>query len=474
MRARSLIPLLALASGLFSSNVLATDSAQTLRVLGANTTVETGIIHSLAKQYMESHPGVSIEIETAGALAVLDRARQGRGDIVITHHPRAEELFVSDGFGINRTQVMYNSFAILGPNNDPLGLSNERDLLTVLRTLAKEQVAFVTPGRRSGTTTRLNELWTMVNTDPSWVGYETTEASAKATIQNADLYEAYTFADLGTYFSNQEKIKNIRPLYRDNVALNNYYSAIVVNGNKVNGINQKLAESFLDFLVSDQAQMFIGQFGIGALKTSLYTPAAQFDNSLRERRLKSEIAAKNRSITVLSMLGAVIAGALTIVVILLLKARRLAINNAISEERFRLAALDSKDGLYDWDLKEDVAYFSPQFRTLLGISGDKDKYTAPSQVLIEHISESHRKRMQAKLMHAMAGSADHLFTTEFTLSNTSLSGRWLLFRGRIIRNPIGVPIRMCGVLSDVTAAHMHESAPASSSASPKQPRVAIA
>jgi len=450
---KSMIVAATLVSGLYSGILHSADAVQKLRLLSANTAAETGIINSLAKKYMERNPGVSVEIETAGALSVLDRARQGRGDMVITHHPRAEELFISDGFGSSRTMVMYNSFAIIGPKDDPLGISKERDLLTVLRKLAKEQVMFIVPGQRSGTTTRLNELWSMVNVEASWAGYESTEASAKATLQNADLYEAYTFADLGTYFANQDKVTSIRPLYRDNIALNNYYSAIVVNGKQVKGTNQKLAEDFLDFLVSDQTQDDILQFGMTTFKTELYTPAAQLDKGLRERRLQAEIEKKNGYIFNLYVLGIIIVVTLMVVIILLMNTRRLASRYAMSEERYRLAAEVANDGLYDWDIKGGAAFFSQRFRALLGIVGVAEQYQDPSGVLIKHIDKMYRTRTQAKLNYIMTATADKSFTADFRPANPGLANRWLLMRGHVIRDTNGKPLRMFGVLTDMTDAH---------------------
>ncbi len=102
----------------------ATDSpnGKVLRVVAANTVGDTGLIKWMAKGFEAQNPDITVTTEYAGALAVLDRGRAGHADLLITHHPGSELIFVGEGYGLLRTLIMYNDFAIFGPTRDPLRL----------------------------------------------------------------------------------------------------------------------------------------------------------------------------------------------------------------------------------------------------------------------------------------------------------------------------------------------------------------
>ena len=127
-----------------------------LRIVAAQTAADTGLIGSLAEGFRAQHPDISIDIQPAGAIATLDLGRRGLADLVISHSAESEKLFVEDGYGLLRTTIMYNEFIILGPPEDPLKLAQEKDLAAVLKRLAREQVSFLVPGKRSGTLNKLN------------------------------------------------------------------------------------------------------------------------------------------------------------------------------------------------------------------------------------------------------------------------------------------------------------------------------
>ena len=250
-------------------------AAERLRIVVAQTAAHTGLIGSLVDAFRAHYPDTSIDIQPAGALATLDLGRSGLADLIITHAPEGERLFIEEGHGLLRTLVMYNEFAIMGPPGDPLKLSRERDLATVLQRMAREQVSFLVPGKRSGTMNKLNELWLMAGVEPDWVGYEVSNASSAATLRDAALFGHYSFTDIGTYLVNRELIGGgVIPLYRDNALLRNYYSAVIVSRERHPQTNQNLAERFVEYLVSDEAQDHIRRFGVERFGTILFTPAA--------------------------------------------------------------------------------------------------------------------------------------------------------------------------------------------------------
>ncbi len=426
-------------------------AVERLRIVAAQTAADTGLIGSLADAFRARHPDVSIDIQPAGALASLDLARRGHADMVITHAPEGEKLFIEEGYGLLRTAIMYNEFAIMGPPDDPLKLSRERDLATVLQRMAREQVSFLVPGKRSGTLNKLNELWLMAGIEPSWVGYEISNASSAATLRDAALFGHYTFSDLGTYLVNRDLIAGgVIPLYRDDALLRNYYSAIVVNRERHPQANQKLAERFLDYLVSDEAQDRIRRFGEERFGTVLFTPAASLDEGLKARRDRAELERKNQELKLMSGLVLVFVALTILASLLLVRMRKLEKIRRRSEERFELAVAGTNDGIWDWDVLADKAYFSPRLKQMLSLDGVENLFANPKQVIVDKVAQNDHLSLLSKLeSYLQKGEGDNLFQAEFRMPAGN-DNRWLMMRGKAIRGPMGQAVRISGSLTDIT------------------------
>ncbi len=446
---------------LSSSVVFAQDSPppNLLRIIAASTAGDTGLITSLAGLFESRHPGVKVQVEYAGAIAVLDRAREGRADLVITHHPDSEALFVGEGYGTLNTLFMYNEFALFGPPTDPLRLRRESDIRVVLRRLAKEQVSFMVPGQRSGTFKKLNELWAMTGIDPGWPGYEITGESSAATLRSAALFDAYAFADLGTYLVDRTELAGkLVPLVRDNIALRNYYSATVVSRARVPQANQPLAEAFLEFLISVEGQEHIRKFGEERFGAQIFIPAAHLDEGLRARRAMAELEEKSTYLRRLLILATVLAFTTIAAVLLFTRGRRLELATRRSEERFTLAIAGANDGIWDWDLDADRMYFSPRLQEILGYRR-KDPYVkAPRSIFTERLHPDERAQVLTQIEDYLAGQDGELFEAECRWRTDTEDYRWVLMRGKGLRDAAGRATRMSGSITDITARKAQEEA----------------
>lgn len=422
-----------------------------LRILAANTVTETGILEALVDRFRTLHPGLEVTIIPAGALTVLERGRNGEADLLLTHHPQGEELFINDGYGLLRTSVMYNEFAILGPPRDPLRITQERDLMVVLRKLAKNQVPFMAPGLRSGTSSKLNQLWIMAGVEPNWVGYEVTDTSANATLQNAALFGSYTFADLGTYLTNRKALGgNLVPLYRDHVLLRNYYAALVVRLRAVPGVNEHVATAFHDFLISDEGQTLIREFGEKRFGAQLFVPAAHLDDGLRARRMQEQLDRQGRNILMLVSALLMLILLLGLALWLFVRIRHSERRRRQSEERFELAVAGSNDGIWDWDMERNSAFFSPRLRQILGIADNAERVVEPRLILLCHAHPADRSRLDTRLDYFIRGeSKEPLLEVEFRLDRGD-EPRWVLLRGKALRDEQGHAKRLSGSLSDIT------------------------
>ena len=437
----------------FSSTLIAANNnnQKQLRLWVANTATETGLMAELIKDYNREHPDTHIKLNIAGAITVLEEGQRGNADLIITHHPAGEELFVEQGYGEASTRVMYNEFVILGPREaQPKPPATIKDPVGLLRWIAQEELPFIAPSKRSGTYRKLDELWTLSNIDPDWVGYEISGVSSAAAIQNAAIFEAYAFADLGTYLVNRKTVGEVLvPLSRDHITLRNYYSAIVVSDRLFPDTNKTLAQSFLDYLVSDAGQQKIAAFGLQKYGTQIYTPAAHLDEGLKVIRAQQKLAQKIFMLRILGGLLLLLTVAIVIVTWLFNRVRGLEQKRRLSEERFQLAVNGSNDGIWDWDIKKGTVYFSPRLNNMLGITNKHQAISNPLDIWKQRTHPEDRDAALEKIKKYLRHSQQGLFVSEHRMRRPDGSYIWVLLRAKAIRDNEGKAIRISGSISDI-------------------------
>ncbi|HHJ17154.1 MAG TPA: EAL domain-containing protein [Gammaproteobacteria bacterium] len=434
--------------------------AETLRLQVANTAYETGLISDLVRLFEKQNPDAQVTIEHAGALPVLQRGREGLADAIITHHPYSEEVFLAEGFGTTRTLIFYNDFALFGPSEDPLDIKAEHEPGRIFQRLAEEEVPFLTPGHRSGTFRRLQELWGVAGVDPDWPGYESTGSSSRSTLLMAANFGAYAFSDIGTYLTLRDQMgDSIEPLFRDHKALRNYYSYIVVNPSKIAGVNYALARRFLDFLVSKNTQEFINRFGEEVHQTSIYSAAAHLDDGLQKRRAQAQLHRQkqvNNTLTVAFIATVFMA---CIIGFLYLRTRKLEHLRRINEKRFELAVAGTNDGIYDWDCHASELFLSPLMLELLRQPDLEEKPDLVS-IIQQLVHPSDRARVMERIRSYLKAPGDEYLDTEFRIgaSDDVDDTTWLRLRGKASVDTDGGTRRISGSLSDTSEIHRHEEA----------------
>lgn len=429
-----------------------------LRIAVASTAVETGVIDRLIIAFRNHHPEITVTTLSAGAELTLGRAREGAADLVITHAPMAEQLFVANGYGKLRTEIMYDEFALLGPPADPLHLARNPDLVEVLRTIAAHEVPFMVPAPQSGTFKKIEELWDLAGIKPDWIGYESTGESAAATLVQAAQFGAYTIVDLGTYLARRPQLDGaLIPLYRDHPALRNIYSAIVVNAATVPGANERNARRFLDFLVSDEAQRLIGEFGERRYGTALFVPAAQFDENLAARRAADTVARDRLVIQRLGLLAAALLAATLVAVTLAIKFRRAERARRTSEERFMLAVTGTSDGIWDWNMETGETFYSKRWREMLGYRGYDDEIDDTIRAWQDRIHYEEQEQTLARLDRYLAGHSDY-FSADHRIRTKSGGYLWVQVRGKALWDDNGKPLRMAGSMTDISERKHQEEA----------------
>ena len=167
----NLIRLAVLAAMSVSLCVLPAQAAETLRISSTIGPVDAGMLPLLADTFSKK-TGIEITMEKAGTGKTLKKAEGGNFDLVMVHARKLEDAFCAAGFGIDRRDIMYNDFVILGPKNDPAGVKGMKKVTEAVAKIAAAKVHFVSRADKSGTNVKEMEIWEAAGIKPSGDWYE--------------------------------------------------------------------------------------------------------------------------------------------------------------------------------------------------------------------------------------------------------------------------------------------------------------
>jgi tungstate transport system substrate-binding protein len=257
----------------------AADSTQHDSVLkiATGSPYELGLVDALNTSFNEIN-NCTVEVTKAGSGASINLGREGKVDLVMVHAPEAEEEFIADGYGLNRTYIMYNDFVIVGPDNDPAGINGITDVADAYEKIAKTKSIFFSRGDNSGTHNKEMYVWNLTGITPEGDWYIITNDFMGATLEMADTQQGYFMTDRSTYIKLKQNL-NLSVLVEDDPILVNQYHAIAVNPEKYPDVNYEMAVKFIDYIISQNGQEIIMNFGNEEFGEPLYFAASTPDIS---------------------------------------------------------------------------------------------------------------------------------------------------------------------------------------------------
>ena len=239
--------------------IFCASAAERLKLATTTSTDNSGLLKELLPPF-EKMFDMRVDVIAVGTGKALALGRNGDVDIVLVHARSAEDQFVEEGYGVNRRDVMYNDFIIIGPADDPAGIKGMKDAVAALKAIAGKEAPFASRGDDSGTHKREKILWKEAKIEPSGDWYMETGQGMGATLQVADEKRAYTIADRGTYLAYKGKIEMEILVEGDTEKLANPYGIIAVNPAKQSHVNYVYAMALIGWVTSVEGQKIIAEF----------------------------------------------------------------------------------------------------------------------------------------------------------------------------------------------------------------------
>jgi tungstate transport system substrate-binding protein len=229
-----------------------------LKLSTTTSTDNSGLLAYLLPAF-EKNNNCKVDVIAVGTGKALKLAEAGDVDVTLVHARSKEDKFVAGGFGVNRRDVMYNDFVIIGPANDPAGVKSAKTAAEAMKKIADAKATFVSRGDDSGTHTKEKILWKNAGVQPAGDWYIEAGRGMGEVITMATERQGYTLTDRGTFIAYQGKT-DLPLVFAGDAALFNPYGVIAVNPEKHPHVNYKLAMTFIAFLTSPQGQKMISDF----------------------------------------------------------------------------------------------------------------------------------------------------------------------------------------------------------------------
>ncbi|UCD85849.1 MAG: substrate-binding domain-containing protein [Deltaproteobacteria bacterium] len=239
---------------LLSSSVLAEER---LKMATTTSTENSGLLYVLLPPF-EKEFNVKVDVIAVGTGKALKLGENGDVDVVFVHARAAEDEFINEGFGVNRRDVMYNDFIIVGPKDDPAGIKGN-SASESLKKIAEGKQYFISRGDESGTHKKEKELWKLTRIEPQGKWYLEAGQGMGATLQIADEKKAYCLVDRGTYIAYEKKVDLVILCEGDKI-LFNPYGIMAVNPKRHPHMNYTYAMALIGWVTSPQGQKIIGEF----------------------------------------------------------------------------------------------------------------------------------------------------------------------------------------------------------------------
>lgn len=241
-----------------------------ITIASTTSTENSGLFEDILPQFTES-TGIEVRVVAVGTGQALRIGCNGDADAVLVHAPAAERKFIEDGCGVDRREIMYNDFIVIGPGSDPAGIQGAETAVEAFQIIADAEAPFASRGDDSGTHKKELAVWAEAGIEPAGRWYRELGSGMGAALNTAAGMDAYIMADRGTWISFDNR-QNLEILVEGDPVLFNQYGSVLVNPAN-HDVKHDLAQEWHNWLTSGEGQTAIGAYRLRGQQ--LFSPSAE-------------------------------------------------------------------------------------------------------------------------------------------------------------------------------------------------------
>ncbi|WP_438820973.1 substrate-binding domain-containing protein [Cupriavidus gilardii] len=232
-----------------------------LKLATTTSTENSGLLKYLLPRF-ERDSGVTVKVIAVGSGKAMKMGEMGDVDVLLVHARKMEDAFVAAGHGVDRRDVMYNDFIVVGPSADPAKIAGSKDVIASFRKIAASGVKFISRGDNSGTDVMEKSYWKEAGVEPKgqpW--YVNAGLGMGEVLTMAAQMPGYTLSDRATYGAYRAKT-GLAIAVQGDPKMFNPYGIIAVNPARHPGINYADARKLIEWITSKAGQDAIASYKV--------------------------------------------------------------------------------------------------------------------------------------------------------------------------------------------------------------------
>jgi tungstate transport system substrate-binding protein len=259
-------------AGVTSMGLAAGAYADDYITLASTTSTEnSGLFGAILPQFEEA-TDIEVRVVAVGTGQAFEIARRGDADSLLVHDTTGELRFIENGYAIERADVMYNDFVVIGPATDPANVAQAQTAAEAFSSIAEARAPFASRGDDSGTNRAELRLWQNAGVQPDGDWYRELGSGMGPTLNTAAAMDAYVMSDRATWVA-FENPQNLKLLFAGDKVLFNQYGSLLLSKEKHPHLKHDLAEQWHQWLISEDGQQAIADFSVDGQQ--LFFPNAQ-------------------------------------------------------------------------------------------------------------------------------------------------------------------------------------------------------
>ena len=243
---------------------------QVLKLSTTTSTENSGLLKTLLPAF-EAQSGLKVQVISVGTGKALELAKNGDVDVTLVHARPSEDQFIAQGYGVERRDVMYNDFIIVGPVSDPAGIRGLKNVQEAFRKIVQAKARFISRGDNSGTDQMEQRYWKEAGVKPEGAAYVSAGMGMGEVLTMAAELQAYTLTDRATYVAYKART-GLAVAVEGDPRMFNPYGIIAVNPARHKGINFAGAIQLIRWITSDAGQQRIAAYRVNG--QPLFFPTA--------------------------------------------------------------------------------------------------------------------------------------------------------------------------------------------------------
>ena len=241
-----------------------------LRLATTTSTENSGLLRAILPKF-EAASGMRVQVISVGTGKAMKLGENGDVDVVLVHSRPDEDRFVAQGFGVERRDVMYNDFVLVGPRSDPARVAGMRDVVAAFRRILEARAVFVSRGDDSGTDKMEKSYWEQVGRRPEGRQYLSAGQGMGEVLTMAANLDAYTLSDRATFGAYRPRV-GLDIMVEGDRRLFNPYGVIAVNPARYRDVNHRGAMQFIEWLTGPEGRRAIAEFRVNGEQLFFPTP----------------------------------------------------------------------------------------------------------------------------------------------------------------------------------------------------------